>query len=155
MILNYSFPNFNHCTIEIQKCLIQFIPHFNGCHYLSMLVLKLTHASKRGPRKSNHRGVSLFHHLEDNWEFSLVTYQDNLKLPVSKAPAGIQISLVVFENRAPLLDRREVGMDFKAGMSWSLCFRNIWLAYLARTNWQLLISLFPNVASYTWKYSIE
>ena len=47
--ITYPFLNFNGCTVEVQEWISNFIPHYNGCDYLSMLGLKLNHVSKRGP----------------------------------------------------------------------------------------------------------
>ena len=43
-------------TVEVQEWISYFIPHFTGaCDYLSMLVLKLNHVSKRGHWKHGAR----------------------------------------------------------------------------------------------------
>ena len=48
--ITYSFLNFNGGTLEVKEWISNFIPYFTGvCDYLSMLGLKLIHASKRGP----------------------------------------------------------------------------------------------------------
>ena len=48
--ITYPFPNFNGATIEVWEWISNFIPQFyRACDYLSMLVLKLNHVSKRGP----------------------------------------------------------------------------------------------------------
>ena len=49
----HPFLNLNGATVEVYKCISNFIPHFTGaCDYLSMLGLKLNHVSKSGPRPS-------------------------------------------------------------------------------------------------------
>ena len=48
--ITYSFLNFNDCTVEVHDWISNFIPHFTGCDYLSMLGFKWNHVSKSGPR---------------------------------------------------------------------------------------------------------
>ena len=46
--ITYPFPNFNGAVVEGWKWISNFIPHFYwACDYLTMLVLKLIHVSKR------------------------------------------------------------------------------------------------------------
>ena len=45
----YPFSNCNGCSVGISEWISNFIQH-NGCHFLSMLGLKLNHVSKMGPR---------------------------------------------------------------------------------------------------------
>ena len=48
--ITYPFPNIRGYTVEVWEWISNFIPHFMGCDYLSMLGLKLIHVSKkRGP----------------------------------------------------------------------------------------------------------
>ena len=56
--ITYPFPNFNGTAVNVWDEITYPFPNFNGCvhltlyngcHYLSMLGLKLIHVSKRGP----------------------------------------------------------------------------------------------------------
>ena len=50
--ITYPFPNFNGITVEIWEWISNFIPTlYWACDYLSILVDKLIHVSKRGPWK--------------------------------------------------------------------------------------------------------
>ena len=47
--ITHPFINFNGETLEVYEWISNFIPHFTRvCNYLSVLALKLNHASKRG-----------------------------------------------------------------------------------------------------------
>ena len=47
--ITYPFPNFNGATVGVWEWISNFIPHYNGCNYLSMIRLKLNHVSERDP----------------------------------------------------------------------------------------------------------
>ena len=81
----YPFPNFNGATVEVWKCVSNFIPHFNGCNYLSMLGLKLVHVRKMG-----HNLINLFLHFNElyTW-FKHIRHEHGLKLIVSFSVYGV------------------------------------------------------------------
>ena len=51
VVWNYS--SISICTVEVWEWMINFIPLYCTCDYLSMLGLKLIHVSKRGPKTVN------------------------------------------------------------------------------------------------------
>ena len=57
--ITYPFANFNGCTIGFGERMSNSI-RYNVCNYLSMLGLKWTHGSKRGPWLMFYRYVVLF-----------------------------------------------------------------------------------------------
>ena len=78
--INYPFPNFNGCTVEVWERISNLIPHaYCGCNYLSMLGVKWNHISKRGPWNINGRyfvGISTsWHDYTDSWSFVWKIYR--------------------------------------------------------------------------------
>ena len=76
--INYPLSNFNGCTVEIWEWTNNFIPHFYGCNYLSMLGLELNHVSKRGLR-SVANIICLINYARDIivlyfWAYNIISY---------------------------------------------------------------------------------
>ena len=129
--ITFAFPYVKDATVKVWEWVSNFILHFNGCNYLSILGWKLIHLSKRGPRYVHIFSMGWKHRLVANGLCNTGTWIQ----PYLCQKPKLLIFLLIFDRflhgETMVLGRSALGQA--AGLLKSLpkCYK----AVMVRRNW--------------------